>query len=145
MKVSLWSVLILVASAVLACISINRYVQAKNDAEYIISYDLNNYKDNMKKEIIEMEDEYFYNSIVKNTNYTRYSIDKILFVSSSTVEVVVTYSSSSPYRSDKYRTEYYILAPNKAEQYYPYCINSGYMEHLLTGQNYNRMFKSHHK
>ena len=68
MKVSLWSVLILVASAVLACISINRYVQAKNDAEYIVSYDLNNYKDNMKKEIIEMEDEYFYNSIVKNTN-----------------------------------------------------------------------------
>ena len=140
MKVSLWSVLILVASAVLACISINRYVQAKNDAEYIISYDLNNYKDNMKKEIIEMEDEYFYNSIVKNTNYTRYSIDKILFVSSSTVEVVVTYSSSSPYMSDKYRTEYYISAPNKAEQYYPNCINSVYMEHLLTGQKYNRMF-----
>ena len=72
MKVSFWSILLVVVSASMAIWSVNRYMEAKQTAEQLISYDLSHYKSNIKQEIRDIEEQYFNNWVVRHTKYTNY-------------------------------------------------------------------------
>lgn len=136
MKVSFWSILLVVVSASMAIWSVNRYMEAKQTAEQLISYDLSHYKSNIKQEIRDIEDQYFNNWVVRHTKYTNYYIKDISFSRSQEVEVVVVYYNY--YNKLRFRATYTVDAPTKDNQYVPTCYALGIVEDLSTGKNIRR-------
>ena len=136
MKVSLWSIILVVATTIMAIWSVNRYIETKSAAEQLIHYDLAHYKNNIKQEIRNIEEQYFNNWVLRNTKFTNYYIEDISFSKSRVAEAVVVYYNL--YDKLRFRATYTVSAPNEDNQYIPTCFASAIVVNLSTGKNIQR-------
>ena len=133
---SFWSVILVVATTIMAIWSVNRYIETKSTAEQLIHYDLAHYKNNIKQEIRNIEEQYFNNWVLRNTKFTNYYIEDINFSKSRVAEVVVVYYGL--YNKLRFRATYTVSAPDKENQYVPTCFASPIVVNLSTGKNIQR-------